>query len=173
MIGAGTFRREQQEYQVDGLPIERFEVDRALQACKYAKQLVELGQLAVRNGNTIADAGRAELLALHENLENSPLAEPGEFRSLGGELLQGLLLAVDLQRRNDRVGRHEIVERHGVIPVSGNSSGGPSKAADHKSRLPARQWEQSAHANSRVFCHHRVTLTNRSGVHFFRLQQLT
>src|SRR5262249_41824560 len=127
MIGASAFWRKQQEYQIDGLSIECFEVDRTFEARKHAEQLVELRQLSVRNSNTTPDAGRAELLPLHENLEDRPLAEPGEFRSLRGELLQGLFLAVDLQRRNDRIGRHEIVERHGLIPVSGNSSAGPSR----------------------------------------------
>src|SRR5436309_5133389 len=150
MVGAGTFRRKQQEYQVDRLAIERFEIDRPLQPRKDAEQLGELRQLAMRNGNTVAHAGRAQLLALHEDLEDRALALTGQFRRLGGELLQGLLLAVDLQRRNDRIRRDEIVERHGMFPESGNSSAGPSdeKAADHKSRLSGRQWEQSAQSRS-------------------------
>src|SRR5262245_29057188 len=148
MISAGAFWREQQEYQIDGLAIERFEIDRPLQAGKNAEQLAELRQLAMRNGNTVADAGRAELLTLHENLEDRALALAGQFRGLDGELLQGLFLAVDLQRGNDRIRRDEIVERHGVFPESGNSSAGPSKAADHKSRLSGRQWEQSAQSRS-------------------------
>src|SRR5215475_1053616 len=113
MIGPGAFWREQQEYQVDRLAIERFEIDRPLQPCKDAKQLGELRQLAMRNGNTVADTGRAELLALRENFEDRPFALARQLGGLGGELLQGLFLAVDLQRRNDRIRRDEIVERHG------------------------------------------------------------
>ena len=46
-----------------------------------------------------------------------------EFGRLGGELLQDLLLAVDLQRRNDGIGRDEIGEQHGPVPESGSSAG--------------------------------------------------
>jgi len=41
-----------------------------------------------------------------------------------------------------------------MFPESGNSSAGPSKAADHKDRLSGRQWEQTAHRDCREY-HHR------------------
>jgi hypothetical protein len=40
----------------------------------------------------------------------------GDLRRLGGELLQRLLLAIDLQRRNDRIERDDVCERHGTLP---------------------------------------------------------
>ena len=82
MIGAGAFRREQQEDQIDRLAVERLEIDRPLQPRKQPEQLVELRQLAVRNGDAVADAGRAELLALQQDFEDRALALAGELGGL-------------------------------------------------------------------------------------------
>src|SRR6266852_8967158 len=116
MIGAGGFRRQQQEHEIDGLAVERLEIDGSLEPCKQTEQLVELWQLAVRNGDAVTDAGRAELLALLQNLQDGALALTAELGGLGGQLLQDLLLAVDLERRNDGVRRDEIGEKHGPFP---------------------------------------------------------
>src|SRR5215831_903775 len=134
MVGAGGFRRKQQKNEIDRLTVERLELHGLFESRKQSKQLVELRQLAVRNGDAVTDAGRTELLALLQNLENRPLALAAELGGLGGQLLQNLLLAVDLQRRNDGIRRNEIGEQHG--PFSGDSGGsskaGIAKAADHK-----------------------------------------
>ena len=141
MIGAGGFRREQQKHQIDGLAVERLEIDRPLEPREQSEQLAELGQLAVRNGDAVADAGRAELLALLQDLEDRPLALAGELAGLGGELLQDLLLSVDLERRNNGIGRDEIGEQHGPVPEIRELSGpGVAKAADHRYPPVARQW---------------------------------
>src|SRR5262245_1602393 len=108
MIGARRFWREQQEDEIDRLAVERLELDRAVQPREQAEQMLELGQLAMRYGDAIADAGRAQLLALHQGLEDRALALPRELGRLGGKLLERLLLAVDLERRNHRVRRDEI-----------------------------------------------------------------
>ncbi len=115
MIGAGAFRRQQQKHQIDRLAVERLEIDRPLQPREQAEHLAELGQLAVRDGDAIADAGRAELLALQQDFQDRPFALSGERRRLGGDLLQRLLLPVDLQGRDDRVRRDEIGGRHGTV----------------------------------------------------------
>src|ERR1044071_1974984 len=103
MIGAGALRREQQEDQIHRLAIERLEIDRPLEPRKQAEHVAELLQLAVRNGDAVADAARGELLTLQQDFENSLLVLPGKLRSLGGNLLQRLLLPVDLHSRDDRV----------------------------------------------------------------------
>ena len=105
MIGAGAFGREQQKNQIDRLTVERLEIDRPVEPREQPEQPLQLGELAMRDGDTVADAGRAELLALHENLEDRALVLTGQLRGLGGELLQGLLLAVNPQRRNDGIVR--------------------------------------------------------------------
>src|SRR4051794_11725348 len=100
MVRAGTFWREQQEHQVDRLAIERLEVDRTLEPREQAEQLLEVGQLAVRDRDAIAHASRAELLALHQGFEYQPLVQPGELRGTPRELLDRLLLAIHLERRD-------------------------------------------------------------------------
>ena len=116
MIGAGALRRQQQENEIDRLAVERLEIDPAGQAGKQAEQLVELRQLAVRDRDAVADAGLAELLPLQQTLEKAALVLPGQLGCAGGKLLQRLLLAIDLERRHDGIGRDEIGERHGTLP---------------------------------------------------------
>src|SRR6185369_5466564 len=115
MIGTGCFRREQQENQVDRLAVERFEIDRTLQPRKQTEQPAELRQLAVRYSHAVPDARGTELLALQQNLEDRFFALARQFGGAGGKFLQRLLLAVDLERRDDRGWRDEIGERHGHV----------------------------------------------------------
>src|SRR6266508_815670 len=124
MIRAGGFRRQQQKHQIDRLAVKRLEIDGSFEACKEPEQLVELRQLAVRYGDAVADAGRAELLALLQDLEDRAFTLAGEFGRLAGKLEQRLLLAVDLQRRNDGIRRDEIGEQHGIFPAIRELSGG-------------------------------------------------
>ena len=79
MVGARALRRKQEENQIDRLVVERFEIDRPVEAREQTEQLVELGQLAMRNGNAIADAGRAQLLTLQQDLEDLALALAGHI----------------------------------------------------------------------------------------------
>src|SRR5215472_9589713 len=126
MVGAGGFRREQQKHEIDRLTVERLELHGPFESRKQSEQLIELRQLAVRNGDAVADAGRTELLALLQNLQDRSLALTAELGGLGGQLLQDLLLAVDLERRNDGVRRDEIGEKHGPFSEDAGSSAGPA-----------------------------------------------
>src|SRR5690606_17408117 len=112
MIGAGTFRREQQKDQVDRLAIERFEIDRLLKPRKETDETIELGELAVRDGNATADAGRAEPLAMPQGFENFPLAAAALGSRTRRQFLQRLLLVLHLERGQNRVRGQKIVERH-------------------------------------------------------------
>src|SRR5215470_12142741 len=132
MVGAGCFRREQQEDEIDRLAVECLKLDRAIQAGEQAEQMLELGQLAMRYGDSIADAGRSKLLALQQHLENGALALARQLGSARRKLLQRLLLAVDLERRNHRVRRDEIAEQHeircpnvGGQAIADEKGGGP------------------------------------------------
>ena len=60
MVGPGALRRQQQEYQIDRLAIHRLEIDRAFETGKQSEQFFQLGKLAVRDGDTVADGGGAE-----------------------------------------------------------------------------------------------------------------
>src|SRR5262249_725497 len=112
VIRAGTFRRQQQEHQVNRLAVHRLEIDRTIEPGKQAKDLFQLRQLAGGDGKAITDRGSAELLPLQQHFENRALVLPGQLGGLGRELLQGLLLAVDFQCRENRLGRDQISNRH-------------------------------------------------------------
>ena len=112
MIGARAFGSEQQENQIDRLAVERFEIHRPLQPREQAEHIGELGELAVRNGDAVADAGGAELFTLQQNFQNRTLALTRELGRTRGEFLDRLLFAVDHERRNNCRRRDEIGERH-------------------------------------------------------------
>ena len=57
----------------------------------------------------------AELLALKQDLEDRALVLAGELGRTRSQFLDRLLLAVNLERRNDRVRRDEIGKRHGHV----------------------------------------------------------
>src|SRR3954468_9884322 len=116
VIGAGAFGGEQQEDEIDRLAVHRFEIDWTIETREQAEDLFQLGQLAVGNGDAVADRGGAELFALQEHLENGTLVLPGQLGGLGREFLKRLLLAVDLQCRENRLGRDQIGNRHGSLP---------------------------------------------------------
>jgi hypothetical protein len=63
----------------------------------------------VRDRDAGTHAGRTELFALHQYVEDLALAASGEVRRFGREFVQRLLLAVDLERRNNRLRRDEII----------------------------------------------------------------
>lgn len=75
VIGASSFRGQQQKYQIHGLIIERLEIDWRFEPGKYAGNGRDPRQLAVGNGNAVADAGRAKPLALQNCIKDLPLGE--------------------------------------------------------------------------------------------------
>ena len=66
MIRSGTFGRQKKKDQIDRLIVERFKIDRRLEAREYARDLVDLVELSMRDGDAVAHARRAEALALQE-----------------------------------------------------------------------------------------------------------
>ena len=95
-----------------GCAVERLEIDRLVEPRREPEQVREPGELAVRDGDALADAGRAEALALQQRVEDGALVEAGEARRMRGELVQRLLLAGNAHRRNDRLGRQEFEQGH-------------------------------------------------------------
>ena len=53
-----------------GKAVRRLEIDRRSSRGEDAENRRALGELAVRNGDAVADAGRAETLALQDGVEN-------------------------------------------------------------------------------------------------------
>ena len=73
------FGREQQEQDVDRLSVEGLEIDRPLEPGEETEQAVEFWQLAVGNRDALADAGRAQTLALQQRLEDRAVVESVSF----------------------------------------------------------------------------------------------
>src|SRR5262245_17260414 len=142
MVGPGRFRCEQQKHQIDRLAVERLEIDGPFEPRKQTEQLIELGQLTVRNRDAVAHAGRTELLALLQRLQNGPLGLAAELGSLRGQLLQDLLLAVDLQCRNDGIGRDKIGEEHGPFRRWGAQ---PGSASQRRRTISTPRWAVNGH----------------------------
>ena len=69
----------------------------------------------MRDGDAIADRGGAELLPLQQDLENRALILPGKAGCPRRQLLQRLLLAVDLQSWENRLGCDQVGNRHGAF----------------------------------------------------------
>ncbi len=112
VIGTGGFRSQQQKDQIHRLLVDGLEIDRVLEACEQAVKAVQVGHLAVRNGDAVADAGGAQPLAFHKDVEDGPLVQPGDIGRPPGEVLQGLFLAGGAQIRDNGLGTDELVDFH-------------------------------------------------------------
>ena len=77
-----------------------------------AEDAVAFGELAVRDGDAVADSGRAQPLALQQRVEDFARRQARDLRGALAHFLQRLLLAVDAQRGKDRVGRKKVGQCH-------------------------------------------------------------
>ena len=115
MVGPGVFRGDQHENEIDRQAVQSLEIDRALEPCENAENPVALGELAMGNGDAVADPGRAQPLALQDRIENLARRQARHDRRPFAHFLQGLFLAVDPQRRDHRV-RPKNVEIRVSLP---------------------------------------------------------
>ena len=65
-------------------------------------------ELAVRDGDPLPKPGGAEPLTLQERVEDIALLKPGELGRARGQFLQELLLVLDLERGDHRLGADQI-----------------------------------------------------------------
>src|SRR5687768_17120414 len=112
MIGPCSLRGQKQKQNIDGLTVESIEIDRLFQAGDEAEDPIQPGKLAMRDGDAVADPGRAEALALQQRLENLVRAAPDEPPGQRAEFVQRLLLAVDLQGWRNGIGAEEGSQGH-------------------------------------------------------------
>ncbi len=119
MIGAGPFGRKQEEHDIDRLAVDGVEVDRLGKAREDADDALEPGELAVGNGDALAEPGGAEPLALQQNVEDFAFRKPGETGGAGGKILKELFLGLRLERGHDRIGGDEITKKHLPTPLMG------------------------------------------------------
>ena len=123
VIRAGAFRRQQQEHDIDRLIVQRLEIDRGVQPRENARNAVEIGEFAVRNGDSLADAGRAETLTLQDRVENRPGGDARQFRCLFRDCLEKLFLGAHPQIRDDRFLSDNITEIHSSVLADSPSQG--------------------------------------------------
>jgi len=83
VVGAGAHRRQQHHHQVNRLVVDRLEVDRGVQPREQRRHPVRAGDLAVRNGEPVAEPGRAQRLAIAHGLVDDRLVLSCD---LGGSL---------------------------------------------------------------------------------------
>src|SRR5438552_17478630 len=100
MVLAGILGREQQEDEVDRLLVDRIEVDRPLEPREDAVDAVEAADPRMRQRHLLADAGRAEPLALEEGAVDDLLVDADRSAGPPGKLAQRLRLAGDAQLRD-------------------------------------------------------------------------
>ncbi len=81
MIGTGAHGRQQHHHQVHRLIVHGVEVDRLVEAGEGRRHALEPLDLAMRNGNAIAQAGRAQLLPARQGREDFLLGECGQLCS--------------------------------------------------------------------------------------------
>ena len=69
----------------------------------------------------VPDAGRAKALALVQRLEDTPVRQPHNGSGPGRQILEKLLLALDLQRRDDAFRTKQICNLHDS-PIAENQA---------------------------------------------------
>src|SRR5262245_26098918 len=108
MISGRALRGEPQKHDIHRSAVDRVEIDRVGKPRADAGDALQPGKLAVRDGNALAEPGRAEPLALQQRVEYVALLQAGEPRRARRQLLQELLLVLDLERSNHRFAADEI-----------------------------------------------------------------
>src|SRR5690606_13190975 len=92
VIRTSPFRSQKQEDQIHGLVVQRLEIDRCFQPREDACDALDAGQLAMRDGDAVANTGRTELFALQDGVEDFPLRKSGDRSGFFRKQLKELLL---------------------------------------------------------------------------------
>ena len=108
MVGARRFGGDQHENEIDRQAVRGLEIDRPVEPGEDPEDVRAFGELAVRDGDAVADPGRAEALALQERIEDLARRKAGDLGRALAHFLQRLLLAVHPQRGHDRVRFKEL-----------------------------------------------------------------
>ena len=101
MIRTRPFRRQEQKHQIDRLVVQRLEIDRRFQAGEDTGDALHAGELAMRNGDAVADTGRAQPLTLQDGVEQA--AEVEEMRWLDSDVPHDITVG--------SISQHEIIPR--------------------------------------------------------------
>jgi hypothetical protein len=99
---------QQQEDEVDRLIVDRVEFDRRSQTREQAIDAGQSRDLAMRNGDAMAEPGRAQLLALQQRLEDHPVIDGCELARRMRNFLKKLLLVLRPEAGEDRLRIHDL-----------------------------------------------------------------
>ena len=88
MLVASLFRNEQQEHEIDRTIIDRIKIDRPLQSGKQAKKMLQAGNASVRQGYSLADAGRPQHFPRAQCLKDCLAADAQLLCGALGQLAQ-------------------------------------------------------------------------------------
>src|SRR4051794_31870719 len=100
--------REEQEYEIDRLPVDRIEIDRIGEPCEHAVDMGQRLDLSMRDRNALAEPGRAEFLTLKQRVEDQPVLDTCHRAGGVGQFLQKVFLALDPEVRENRAGIDEV-----------------------------------------------------------------
>jgi hypothetical protein len=120
MLGSGVGRRQQQERQVDRLPVDRLIVDWIRQPDDQGIDALQPLDLAMWDRDAIAEARRAEPLALGNGFDDRRRVDAKPCRRKHAEHLQELALVAGRQADADGVEVEKITELHGFGALTKN-----------------------------------------------------
>src|SRR5208282_1313649 len=115
MVAARSFRRQQQEDQIDRAVVHRLEVDGFFQPREEALGRGQARQPPMRHGDAVADAGRTQPLAFHQDVEQRPLLAAEQGCGALGQILDRLFLVGGFEVGGDRFGRQQVGDFHGAV----------------------------------------------------------
>jgi len=104
----------QHEDEVHRLAIDAVEINRCGETREEAVDAVDVGETAVRNGNALAETGRAQLLAAVQRFEDNTLVGSNKSGNRLGEFLQHLLLVLGLHRGKHGAGVDDVCKSHSI-----------------------------------------------------------
>jgi len=110
VVGAGVVGGQQDEHQIHRLAIQRIIGNRRAQAGKQPIDAVDGGQLAVGNGNALADAGGAQLFAGQQGFKNDAMIDRHKLCHGLRQILKELFLALRLHAGQYGAGIDNICE---------------------------------------------------------------
>ena len=110
MIHARAGRRQQQENEIHRHPVDRRELDRLGQLGEQRHDMIETVDLAMRNGDAAAEAGRSQPLAFAQPLGHLARVEAEPLRRQIGRVLEQSLFRGRRQIMEDGLGRQDVAE---------------------------------------------------------------
>jgi hypothetical protein len=117
MLGACIDRRQQHGDEIDRHVVDSAEIDWLHKLSKDADHMIQSFDLAMGNGDAVADPRGAQPLALQHHVENLAGGNTGKRAGALGEFLQRLLLGADPERRDDGFRRDQIGQRHADLSL--------------------------------------------------------